>query len=82
MLCWKLLADNSIFQATAANPTLYRGPFRELAVGNGHVCNLSPRGAIACMGDNDAGQATPPRGDAYGELVVGSRHTCVLNDKG
>jgi len=43
------------------------------------TCGLSVDGAIACWGDNDAGQASPPDG-SFEDVAAGRNHACALDD--
>ena len=54
---------------------------REMEFGLGHACGLLDTGEIACVGDDDFGQASPPQG-AFVSVAAGDRHTCGVRETG
>ena len=51
--------------------------------GNGHHCALHrTAGSILCWGNNERGQASPPRSGRYTSIVSGETHTCALRSDG
>ena len=52
-----------------------------ISSGADHVCALHSDGSVACWGENDQGQATPPNG-TYIAISSGQSHTCALRSDG
>ena len=51
--------------------------------GGGHFCALHrTAGSILCWGNNERGQASPPRNGTYTSIVSGDTHTCALRSDG
>ena len=57
------------------------GPFRAFSRGADHVCALGYDGQIACWGNNDYRQASPPSGE-YRSISSGENGSCALRDDG
>jgi hypothetical protein len=76
--CWPAVAlyrdDANTYGQLEAPP----GPFVALSVGEFHACGLRADGQVACWGNNDFGQSTPPAGVAFAQLSVGSLQTCGI----
>ena len=53
------------------------GPFRTFSRGTDHVCALRNDRSIACWGDDDHGQASPPSG-RYWIISSGENGSCAL----
>ena len=47
-----------------------------------HVCALRPDGSPVCWGDNEHGQAWPPRGERFAAISSGYDFTCALRPDG
>ncbi len=58
-----------------------RGPFTEFSRGADHVCALRSDGRIACWGDDDYGQSSPPSGK-FTAVSSGEGGSCALRDDG
>ena len=56
---------------------------RNVSVSAGHdyTCMVRTDGSVACWGDNEYGQATPPDGD-FSSVSAGLFHTCGLKTDG
>jgi hypothetical protein len=52
-----------------------------LAVGPDNTCVVKEDGTVACWGDNDWGESTPPAG-SYRALSIGDSHACGLRTDG
>ena len=51
--------------------------------GGAHYCALHGRnGSILCWGENEQGQASPPRTGRYTAIVSGETHSCALRTDG
>ena len=51
--------------------------------GGGHYCALhGTNGSILCWGENEQGQASPPRTGRYTAIVSGETHSCALRTDG
>ena len=51
--------------------------------GGGHYCALhGTNGSILCWGENEHGQASPPRTGRYTTIVSGESHSCALRSDG
>lgn len=55
--------------------------FGQIASGNAHACQVNRDGTIACWGNNDEGQATPPAG-TYVQVAGGNTFTCAIRNDG
>ena len=51
--------------------------FAPVSAGGLHTCVLRPDGSVACWGENQYGQSTPPGGE-FASVSVGGYHTCGL----
>ena len=71
-LCWGTDADESLPAS---------GRFFALAVSD-HGCGLLSDESAVCWGNDDAGQASPPSGERFVVLTLGSSHTCGLHPYG
>src|SRR6266849_3564627 len=49
--------------------------------GRHHTCGIKKNGTLACWGDNNDGQATPPKG-TFSAVSAGGYHTCGLKHSG
>ena len=58
-----------------------RGPFSEFSRGLDHVCALRSDGRIACWGDNDYGQSSPPSGE-FAAISSGENGSCAVRQDG
>ncbi len=58
-----------------------RGPFSEFSRGTDHVCALRPNGRLACWGDDDYGQSSPPSGE-FTAISSGESGSCAVRDDG
>jgi alpha-tubulin suppressor-like RCC1 family protein len=67
--CWGALASPGLTGASA------------VASGRDHACVLVA-GALACWGNDDQGQATPPTGADFVALALGDDHGCALDGAG
>ena len=54
---------------------------RTVSAGWYHTCGVRTDGALACWGDNDYGQATPPTG-TFSRVSAGYQHTCGVRTDG
>ena len=70
------VADGAIAQIRTAGSGL---PI--VSAGNGHTCEVSIDGTVACWGMNDHGQASPPTG-LFQSVSAGGWHTCGLRANG
>ena len=51
--------------------------------GGGHSCALhQTAGSILCWGNNERGQASPPRNGTYKAIASGETHSCALRSDG
>ncbi len=57
------------------------GPAIGVACGAAHVCSLKTDGALACVGEDADGQATPPAG-TFVAVSAGDVHGCALDPLG
>lgn len=57
------------------------GPFRSFSRGADHVCALGIDGQIACWGNDDYRQASPPSGQ-YRAISSGENGSCALRNDG
>ena len=55
--------------------------FASVSAGRGHTCGVQRDGAVACWGEYDEGQATPPAGE-FASVSAGSDHTCGVQRDG
>src|SRR6476661_10597047 len=53
----------------------------QVAAGAWHTCALRAEGTIACWGNNNEGEASPPSG-TYTQIDAGSFHTCAVSSAG
>ncbi len=86
--CWLYVA-NTAAPATAPddygyldpaaflNKTLRVPAYRQISAGGTHNCTLKTDNSLACWGDNDSGQATPPAG-TFRQVSAGDNHSCAL----
>lgn len=73
--CWDLLTGR------ISEPA---GHFASVSVGDGPYifgCGLQTDGTVACWGDNEVGQASPPRG-RYEAVSAGVDHACGIKADG
>jgi alpha-tubulin suppressor-like RCC1 family protein len=103
LYCWgdnfegKLGQGDPFDSGDIPTPTRVAAPtsFREVAVGQGHVCAIARDGSLSCWGRNTDGQlgtegteqqlrspaaVTPER--AYRQVAAGQRHTCAIDVSG
>jgi alpha-tubulin suppressor-like RCC1 family protein len=57
------------------------GPFKQIDVGNFHVCGLKLDGSLNCWGDNTLGQCDSPHG-TFLQVSAGARHSCAVRADG
>jgi alpha-tubulin suppressor-like RCC1 family protein len=79
LLSCGLQTDGQITCLAENISTLYPGPFKDLSVGEGHVCALDLNGELNCWGENTLGQATPPAG-VYLQVFAGENASCAIRD--
>ena len=58
-----------------------QGTFQSVSAGGNFLCGLSRDGFVACWGENDSGQATPPEGE-FASISVGEGHACGVRADG
>lgn len=58
------------------------GRFLRVAVGTSHACGVSEAGMVACFGENDRGQASPPAEQRFVYLAAGLDFTCGIENDG
>ena len=95
--CGALADDGGVLCWGAPSPTgeIIQGLlFEKIAVGDGHICGLTPSGEAYCWGTNSAGQLgdgsnserpgpTPVKASQrFAEISVGASHTCALTTDG
>ena len=56
-------------------------PQSMVSAGGRHTCSVRSDGTLACWGNNDYGQVTPPSG-AFHQVSAGADHTCGIKDDG
>ena len=56
-------------------------PFVSVSAGGGYTCGVRSDGSVACWGEDDYGEATPP-GGSLGSVSAGSFHTCGVRNDG
>jgi hypothetical protein len=61
------------------NLTVPTGPFTEIAIGNQHVCGLTPQGHAICTGTGGVAGITPPAGP-FVEIASGPDFVCGRTD--
>ena len=80
-------ADSPCFRSDNATPCgdgrVSKGGYSAISAGLRHTCGLHTNGALSCVGLNDEGQASPPKGK-YSAVEVGRAwsHSCALDAKG
>jgi len=71
--------------APRATPTpatgVETGSFVSISAGEEHTCGVKTDGSVACWGNNDDGQATPPSG-SFASVGSGDDHTCGVKTGG
>ena len=60
---------------------LWRGEFASVSAGGRHNCGVRVDGSVACWGNNEYGQATPPEGEFASVSAQGAR-TCGVRVDG
>ncbi len=55
--------------------------YTSVSVGSNHMCAIRTDGVVACLGDNDFGQATPPEG-MFTSVSAGDQHSCGVRTDG
>ena len=55
--------------------------FASASAGYDHTCGVRDNGSVACWGDDEDGQATPPEG-RFASVSAGSNHTCGVRQDG
>ena len=55
--------------------------FATISAGSFNNCGVKKDGSVACWGDDEHGQATPPTGE-FATVSAGGRHTCGVNRDG
>ena len=58
-----------------------QGEFASVSAGPRHTCGVRTDGAVACWGENDYGQATPPQGE-FASVSAGYSLTCGVRTDG
>ena len=53
----------------------------EVSAGEQHTCGVKTNGSVACWGDDEYGQSTPPSGK-FASVSAGDRHTCGVKTNG
>ncbi len=51
---------------------------RTLSSGGSHTCGLRENGTAVCWGNDEVGQASPPRSERFVSISAGGLHTCGL----
>ena len=57
------------------------GTFSSVSAGQEHTCGLKTDGSVACWGDNEDGQTTPPEG-RHISVSAGFSQTCGVRTDG
>src|SRR5207245_1196716 len=52
------------------------GTVAQVSAGGDNTCALRTNGTVACWGDSNSGQATPPAG-SFTQVSAGGSHTCA-----
>ena len=68
--------DSAAFDVAALVPG-----FTQVSAGGYHTCGLKGDGTVACWGENDYGQSTPPAG-TFTQVSAGYGHTCGVKSDG
>ena len=55
--------------------------FASVSAGSDHTCGVRTDGSVACWGDDEYGQSTPPEGQ-FASVSAGSDHTCGVRTDG
>jgi len=72
-------AQAPILAPTVAGTEVYL--YTQVSAGDDHTCGLNENGSVACWGDNEFGQASPPSG-TFTQVSAGGFHTCGLKEDG
>ena len=73
--------DPTASPARDSEPTETTGDFASVSAGGGHTCAVRQDGSVACWGEDEYGEATPPERE-FASISAGSSHTCGVQQDG